>query len=120
MVRVKGGMSTLKRKKKIFKISKGYRLGKKNLFRHATEQVDKGLQYAYRDRKVNKRTFRALWIVRINAGARLNGISYNKFMNGLKLASIDVDRKMLAELAVNDSLAFAELANIAKKQLNIE
>lgn len=117
MARVKGGMSTLKRKKKIFKISKGYRLGKKNLYRHAIEQVEKGLQYAYRDRKVKKRDFRGLWIIRINAGCRLNDMSYSRFIAGLKKANILLDRKILAELAVNDETGFTKLVELAKQSL---
>ncbi len=117
MARVKGGVTTRRRKKKIFRRAKGYRLGKKNLYRHAVEQVEKGLQYAYRDRKAKKRNFRALWIVRINAAARLNGLSYRKFMNGLKRANIHIDRKMLAELAVRNPHAFSSLAEAAKSSL---
>lgn len=116
MSRVKGGKTTRAWKKKIFRRAKGYRMGKSKLYRHATEQVDKSLNYAFRDRRVKKRTFRQLWITRINAAARLNGLSYNRFMNGLKKAQVEIDRKMLADLAVNDSKAFSELAVLAKEQ----
>ena len=114
MARVKGGVTTRKRKKKIFKRAKGYRLGKKNLYRHATEQVDKSLQYAYKGRKLKKRNFRSLWIARINAAARLNGLSYSAFINGLKKANVQINRKMLAELAVNDTGVFSYLASVVK------
>ncbi len=118
MVRIKGGVTTRRRKKKIFRRTKGYRLGKKNLWRHAREQYQKGLQYAYRDRKRKKRDFRSLWIIRINAAARLNGLSYSHFMRGLKKANIQINRKILAEFAVNDASVFSELAAIAKKSIS--
>ena len=114
MARVKGAMNTRKRHKKILKLAKGYRGAKSKLFRTANQAVMKSLTYAYRDRKQKKRNFRQLWIARINAAARMNGISYSKFMNGLKKANITLNRKMLAEIAVSDSKAFAELAEIAK------
>ncbi|MFH1783982.1 MAG: 50S ribosomal protein L20 [bacterium] len=116
MPRVKGGVTTRRWKKKIFKRAKGFRLGKKNLYRHAAEQVDKSLNYAYRDRRVKKRDFRKLWITRINAEARVHGLSYSRFINGLKRANIEIDRKILADLAVNDVKAFSQLASIAKGQ----
>jgi large subunit ribosomal protein L20 len=118
MSRVKGGVTTRARKKKIFRRAKGYRMGKSKLYRHATEQVDKSLNYAFRDRRVKKRSFRQLWITRINAAARMGGLSYNRFMNGLKKAKIELDRKMLADLAVNDIKAFNALVDVAKQQLS--
>lgn len=115
MTRVKGGVTTRRRKKKLFRLAKGYRLGKKNLYRHVTEQVDKGLQYAYRDRKSRKREFRSLWIARINAASRLNGMSYSQFINGLRKANVQINRKILADLAVNDTNVFAQLVALAAK-----
>ena len=118
MARVKGGYTTRRRRKKILKLAKGYYGAKHRLFKKANEQVMKSLLYAYRDRRQRKRDFRKLWIVRINAAARSNGLSYNKFMHGLKLAGIELNRKMLAELAVSDAQAFAKLANVAKEKIN--
>jgi large subunit ribosomal protein L20 len=106
-----------KRKKKIFKTAKGYFGGRKNLYRTAKDAVEKGWEHAYRDRKKKKRTFRALWITRINAAARENDITYSKFMNGLKLSGIDLDRKVLADMAVRDPAAFTSLADRAKEGL---
>jgi large subunit ribosomal protein L20 len=106
-----------KRKKKIFKAAKGYFGGRKNLYRTAKDAVEKGWEHAYRDRKKKKRNFRSLWIVRINAAARQNDLSYSRFMNGLKLSGIDLDRKALADLAVRDSSAFTTLADRAKEGL---
>ncbi len=106
-----------KRKKKILKAAKGYFGGRKNLYRTAKDAVEKGWEHAYRDRKNKKRTFRRLWITRINAAARENELSYSRFMNGLKRAGIDVDRKLLADLAVRSPEAFTELANRAKEGL---
>lgn len=117
MARVKGGIVTRRRHKKILKMAKGYRLQKSKIFRRANETLLKALSYAFRDRKARKRDFRKLWIARINAAARLNGISYSRMMNGLKKAGIAINRKMLAELAVNDQAAFAKLAEQAKQQL---
>lgn len=114
MPKVKTAVARKKRKKRLFKQTKGYRLAKKNLYRHAREQLERSLQYAYRDRKAKKREFRSLWIIRINAAARLNGVSYNKFINGLKKANVQINRKMLAELAVNDANAFSQLTSIVK------
>jgi large subunit ribosomal protein L20 len=111
---VKGGTVTRARRKKVLKLAKGYFGSKHRLFRTAKQQVMKSLMYAYRDRRQRKRDFRKLWITRINAAARMNGLSYNKFMHGLKVAGVDINRKMLAELAVSDKKAFAELVNIAK------
>jgi large subunit ribosomal protein L20 len=113
MTRIKGGVTTRKRKKKLFQLTKGYRLGKKHLYRHATEQLDKSLQYAYRDRRRRKREFRSLWITRINAASRLNGMSYSQFMSGLRKAKVEINRKILADLAVKDTNAFSQLVAIA-------
>ncbi|EJY54592.1 ribosomal protein L20 [Alicyclobacillus hesperidum URH17-3-68] len=109
---------TRRRHKKILKLARGYRGSKHTLFRTAKQQVMKSLMYAYRDRRVRKRDFRRLWIQRINAAARSNGLSYNKFMYGLKLAGIEVNRKMLADLAVTDGAAFTQLVNVAREKLN--
>jgi len=116
MPRAKGGFKTRRRRKKILERAKGYYGAKSRLFRVATETVDKALQYAYRDRKAKKREFRALWITRINAAARENGLSYSTLINGLKRANVEVDRKILAQLAVTDPKAFGELADLAKSQ----
>ena len=113
-MRVRGGFKTRHRHNKYLKLAKGYRAGRGSLYRSAREAVEKGLGYAYRDRKVRKREFRQLWIVRINAAARENGLSYSKLMDGLKKAQIDVDRKVLADLAVNDPAGFARLAETAR------
>jgi large subunit ribosomal protein L20 len=118
MPRVKGGTVTRRRRKKIIKLAKGYFGSKHRLYKVANQQVMKSLMYAYRDRRQKKRDFRKLWITRINAAARMNGLSYSRLMHGLKLAGVEVNRKMLADLAVNDQKAFAELANIAKNSLN--
>ena len=118
MPRVKGGTVTRKRRKKVIKLAKGYYGAKHILFKVANQQVMKSGNYAFRDRRQKKRDFRKLWITRINAAARINGLSYSRLMHGLKLAGIEVNRKMLAELAVSDANAFAELANVAKQQQN--
>ncbi len=118
MARVKGGFTTRRRHKKILKLAKGYFGSKHRLFKTANEQVMKSLLYAYRDRRQTKRNFRKLWIVRINAAARLNGLSYSKLMHGLRLAEVNVNRKMLADLAVNDAKAFNALADVAKSKIN--
>ncbi len=109
MARVKGAMHTRKRRKKILKLAKGYRGAKSKLFKTANQAVMKSLSYAYRDRKQKKRDFRKLWIARINAAARMNGITYSVFMNGLKKNNIEINRKMLAEIAVSDPAAFTAL-----------
>jgi large subunit ribosomal protein L20 len=106
-----------KKRRKILEEAKGYYGTKKSSYRRAKEQVQRSLKYAYRDRRVRKREFRKLWIVRINAGARANGLSYNEFMHGLKLAEIELDRKVLAELAVSDPTFFASLAEKARTAL---
>jgi large subunit ribosomal protein L20 len=115
MARVKKAVKSRQRRKKILDMAKGFRGGRGKLFRSATETVDRALKYAYRDRKVRKRTFRSLWIVRINAAARLHGLSYSRFMNGLKKANVALDRKALAFLAMTDQPAFAKLAQIAQE-----
>lgn len=117
MPRVKGGPVTRRRRKKILKLAKGYYGSKHRLFKVANQQVMKSYVYAYRDRRQRKRDFRKLWIARINAAARMNGLSYSRLMHGLKLAGIEINRKMLADLAVSDQEAFAELANKAKSAL---
>ncbi len=114
MARVKGAMRTRARHKKILKLAKGYRGAKSKLYRTANQAVMKSLSYAYRDRKAKKRDFRQLWIARINAAARMNGISYSKFMNGLKNKGIEINRKMLAEIAVSDPAAFKSLVDQVK------
>lgn len=118
MPRVKGGYVTRRRRKRILKLAKGYYGSKHKLFKVAQQQVFKSLQYAYRDRRQRKRDFRKLWIARINAAARNNGLSYSRLMHGLKTAGIDINRKMLADLAIHDEKAFSELANTAKKAIN--
>ncbi len=115
MPRVKGGYTTRRRRKAVLKLAKGYYGAKHLLYRTAHEQVMRSLQYAYRDRKTKKREFRKLWIQRINAAAQLNGMKYNTFIFGLTNAGVEVNRKMLADLAVNDPAAFASFAEIAKK-----
>lgn len=118
MARVKGGTVTRRRRKRVLKLAKGYYGSKRTLYRTANQQVMKSLVYAYRDRRKRKSEFRKLWITRINAAARQNGISYSRLMHGLKLAGIEVNRKMLADLAVSDAKAFTELVNAAKAQLD--
>jgi large subunit ribosomal protein L20 len=117
MARVKRGVTTHARHKKVLKQAKGYRGRNKNVFRAAIERVEKGLQYAYRDRRVRKRTFRALWIQRINAGAREHGLTYSQFMNGIKLAGIEIDRKVLSDLAVREPTAFKSIVEKAQAAL---
>ncbi len=114
MARVKGAMKTRARHKKILKLAKGYRGAKSKLYKTANQAVMKSLSYAYRDRKAKKREFRQLWIARINAAARMNGISYSKLMNGLKNNGIEINRKMLAEIAVSDPEAFKSLVERVK------
>lgn len=120
MPRVKGGIVTRKRRKKILKLAKGYFGSKHLLYRTANEQVMKSLAYAYRDRKRRKRDFRKIWITRINAASRLNGLSYSKLINGLNLAGVEVNRKMLADIAVYDLEGFGKFVEIAKKGLKGE
>jgi large subunit ribosomal protein L20 len=114
MPRVKRGTKRRAKRKKLLKLASGYRLTKGKLYRAAREAVQKGLGYAYRDRRNKKRDFRGLWIIRINAAARQHDLSYSRFMAGLKKAGVDLNRKMLADLAVSDSAAFGHLAQIAK------
>lgn len=114
MSRVKGAVRTRARHKKILKLAKGYFGGKSKLFRIANQAVMKSLVYAYRDRKAKKRDFRKLWIARINAATRINGLSYSRFMSGLKKSGVSLNRKVLADMAVNDSAAFAKLVEKAK------
>jgi large subunit ribosomal protein L20 len=117
MARVKRGVTARRRHKKILKLAKGYFHARRKVFRVAKQAVTKAAQYAYIGRKQRKRQFRALWIVRINAGARLYGLSYSRFMNGLKKADITLDRKVLSDIAVHDIAAFGKLAEQAKKAL---
>ncbi len=117
MARIKRAINSRKKHKKILKLAKGYYGGKSKLFKTANESVLRALRNAYIGRKLKKRDFRKLWIARINAAARLSDLSYSKFMNGMKLAGIDINRKMLSEIAINDPKAFAELVEVAKKQL---
>lgn len=117
MTRAKRSSHTKKKKKKILKMAKGYRGGRSRLVRTSKEAVAKALMYSYRDRKVRKREIRSLWIQRINAGTRLHGLSYSKFINGLKKAEIEIDRKILADLAIHDTAAFRQLVEIAKSSL---
>lgn len=117
MARVKGAMMTRKRRNKILKLAKGYWGAKSKHFKMANEQVMKSLQYAYVGRRLKKRDFRQLWITRISAGCKMNGMNYSTFMNGLKKAGIVINRKMLSEMAVNDKAAFAQLTDTAKKAL---
>ena len=118
MARVKRGVTTHARHKKVIKQAKGYRGRNKNVFRAAIERVEKGLQYAYRDRRVRKRTFRSLWIQRINAGAREHGLTYSQFMNGIKRAGIEIDRKVLSDLAVREPDAFRTIVEKAQAALD--
>lgn len=118
MARVKRAVNARKYHKKILKLAKGYYGGKSKLFKTANETVIRALRNAYVGRKLKKRDFRKLWIARINAATRMNGLSYSKFMNGMKIAGININRKMLSEIAINDPKSFTELVEIAKKQLN--
>jgi len=117
-MRIKRSVNALKKKRKIMKLAKGYFGGKSKLYRVARQAVMKSLMYSYIGRKLRKRDFRKLWITRINAAARINGLSYSRLMHGLKTAGVDLNRKMLAEIAVKDAPAFAVLANTAKAALN--
>ncbi|MDO9287836.1 MAG: 50S ribosomal protein L20 [Thermodesulfovibrionales bacterium] len=117
MPRAKGGFKTRRRRKKLLEKAKGYYSAKSRLFRIATEAVDKALQYAYRDRKVKKREFRSLWIIRINAAVRAAGLTYSQFIAGLKKAQIALNRKTLADMAYNDPKAFNAIAETVKKKL---
>ena len=117
MARVKGAMATKKRRNRVLKLAKGYRGAKSKQFRTAKQAVMKSLNYAYVGRKLRKREFRRLWIARINAAARLNGLSYSRFMNGLKNANVNINRKMLSELAISNPAAFTQLVETAKANL---
>ena len=114
MARIKRAVTAQKKKRKVMKLAKGYWGAKSKQYRAATEQVRRSLRYAYKGRKLRKRDFRRLWITRINAAARRSGMSYSTFINGLKKANVTVNRKMLADLAVNDAAAFAKLVDVAK------
>ena len=118
MSRVKRGLTAHARHKKILDMAKGYRGRNKNVFRVAVEKVEKGLQYAYRDRKAKKRSFRSLWIQRINAAARLHDMTYSRFMSGLNKAGIELDRKVLADIALKEPANFTKLVEAAKSALN--
>ena len=117
MARVKGGMNARKKHNRVLKLAKGYRGSRSKQYRVAKQSVMRALTSSYAGRKERKRQFRQLWIARINAAARMNGLSYSKFMYGLKVADVQVNRKMLAELAVNDPAAFTALAEVAKSKL---
>ncbi|MBQ2800830.1 MAG: 50S ribosomal protein L20 [Lachnospiraceae bacterium] len=117
MARIKGGMNAKKKHKKVLKLAKGYRGARSKQYRIAKQSVMRALTSSYAGRKERKRQFRQLWIARINAAARINGLSYSKFMYGLKLAGVEVNRKMLAEMAVNDAEGFATLAELAKSKI---
>lgn len=114
MPRAKRGFKARQRRNKVLKLAKGYRGARSKLFRSATEAVDRALNYAFRDRRVKKRDFRALWITRINAAARLNGLTYSKLIHGLKLANVAIDRKVMADIAVTDPSGFSAIAATAK------
>ena len=116
-MRVKRGFKARRRRKKVLKLARGHRGGRSKLFRTAVTSVDKALMYAYRDRRQRKRDFRRLWIARINAAARINGLSYSRFINGLKKAGVELDRKVLAELAVSDPAGFAVVTGLAAEHL---
>jgi large subunit ribosomal protein L20 len=116
-MRVKRGYKARQRRKKVLRLARGFRGGHSKLFRTAADAVDKALMYAYRDRRAKKRDFRKLWIARINAAARMNSISYSKFIHGLKLAGIELDRKILADLAISDPSGFAKIATVAAQQI---
>ena len=117
MPKVRSNVARLKRKKKIMQAAKGARGGRSKLYKSAKETVERGLRYAYRDRRRRKRDFRRLWIIRINAAARMHDLSYNRLIAGLKKADVEINRKVLADLAVHDPAAFGELAEVAKKSL---
>lgn len=117
MARIKGGMNAKKKHKRVLKLAKGYRGARSKQYRVAKQSVMRALEESYTGRKQKKRQFRQLWIARINAASRINGLSYSKFMYGLKLANIDLNRKVLSEMAVNDAEGFAKLAEVAKSKL---
>ncbi len=115
-MRIKRGFKARRRRQKVLKLAKGFRGGRSKLFRTAADSVDKALDYAYRDRKQRKRQFRRLWIARINAAARMNDLSYSRFISGLKKAEVNLDRKVLAELAISDPAGFSQIAALAAQQ----
>jgi len=117
MTRVKSSVVAKRKHKKFLKLAKGYRGGRSKLYRTAREAVERGMVYAFRDRKAKKRDFRRLWIIRINAGARNNGMCYRDFIAGLRKAGVELDRKILAEMAVDDALAFQKLAELSKENI---
>ncbi len=117
MARIKGGLNAKKKHNRVLKLAKGYRGARSNQYRIAKQSVMRALTSSYRGRKERKRQFRQLWIARINAATRMNGLSYSKFMHGMKLAEIDINRKMLAEMAVNDAEGFAALTTVVKAKL---
>lgn len=117
MARIKGGLNAKKKHKRVLKLAKGYRGARSKQYRIAKQSVMRALANAYAGRKERKRQFRQLWIARINAAARMNGLSYSKFMHGLKLAGVDINRKMLSEMAVNDAEGFKSLADLAKSKV---
>ena len=117
MARIKGGLNAKKRHNRVLKLAKGYRAARSKQYRVAKQSVMRALTSSYAGRKQRKRQFRQLWIARINAAARMNGLSYSKFMYGLKLANVDLNRKVLADMAINDAAGFATLAEIAKSKL---
>lgn len=119
MARIKRGVTTHARHKKVIKMAKGYRGRSKNCFRIAIQRVEKGLQYAYRDRRQKKRNFRSLWIQRINAAVRAHGLTYSKFIDGITKAKIEIDRKVMADLAVNNPDAFKNIIDTAKKSIAV-
>lgn len=115
-MRIKRGFKARRRRQKVLKLARGFRGGHSKLFRTAADTVDRALDYAYRDRKQRKRQFRRLWIARINAAARMNDLSYSRFISGLKKAEVDLDRKVLAELAISDPAGFSQIAALAAQQ----
>lgn len=119
MARVKGAINARKNHRKVLKLAKGYYGGKSKLYKTANESVIRALRNAYIGRRLKKRDYRRLWIIRINAATRINDLSYSKFMNGMRKAGIDINRKMLSEIAINDPKSFADLVKVAKKELNI-
>jgi large subunit ribosomal protein L20 len=116
-MRIKRGYKARRRRNRVLKLAKGFRGGRSKLFRTAADSVDKALSYAYRDRKQKKRDFRKLWIIRINAAARMNNLSYSKLIHGLKKANIELDRKVLAELAISDPSAFSRIVTVASSAI---
>ena len=116
-MRVKRGFKARRRRNKVLKLARGFRAGRSKLFRTAADALDKALMYAYRDRRARKRDFRKLWITRINAAAHMNNLSYSKLMHGLKLSQVQLDRKVLADLAISDPSGFAKIAGLAAEQL---